>query len=394
MSSGEGSGSSSASESAALGELLAFFGSVADYAAGDAADHGERVASLAVAIAKIEELPHEQTDALYFAARLRNAGALGNPALSKGEDLSDRARMMALWDVPADGARLCEQFAALPRAAADTIRWQAECWDGTGYPDQLRWSGIPRAAQILHIARAFAGAPDAEEALTFISANAGRMFAPEQTRSFVMWFHMGGGEIEAVPMPHAALASGRTSPSQVLDVLAGRIDAHNATPGRSERIAAIAGQLLESSGADPEEVAQAALGAQVFAAGELRAAAMEYESFDPLSRLGVELRAHNASHAAHLLATCAPLKHLAPIVGARAEWFDGTGGPQALRSRDIPPAGHALALAIAYDALESAHSSRITEERSLPITLLETASGTQFDPTAVRVLAELLKTHA
>jgi hypothetical protein len=41
--------------------------------------------------------------------------------------------------------------------------------------------------------------------------------------------------------------------------------------------------------------------------------------------------------------------------------------------------------------MDEAFRSRITEERTLPIVRLETASGTQFDPAVVRALSGIVK---
>jgi response regulator RpfG family c-di-GMP phosphodiesterase len=394
MSLAEGPGGSSSPASVALGELLAFFGSVADYAAGATAEQGERIAALAVRMGKLADLTQEQCDALYFAARLRNAGALGNAAFAKGEPLPERSARMAKWDIPAAGARLCERIAALPASTAETIRWQAECWDGTGFPDQLRWSGIARPAQLLHIAAEYVAIPDPEEALIQISSYGGRLFSPEDARTFIMWYHTFQGTIEPVQAPHGALAAARTPPAEIVETLSEAIDTHNGTPGRAARIKTIAEDIARTLGHEEGEIRNAALGAQLFGIGELRAAQVESEQFDPLARLGIEIRAGHAVQSALLLSTCRYLAAAAPAVRARAEWFDGTGGPDRLRHTAIPPAAHVLSVAIAYDALDQAWRSRSAEDRTMPLQRLETAAGTQFDPKAVRALAEVLKTHA
>lgn len=378
----------------ALGELLMFFGSVADFAAGASAEDGERIASLADGMARQAGLAQEECDALYFAARLRNAGALGNPAFAKGEPLPERTLTMARWDVPADGARICEQIAALPAETAEVVRWQAECWDGTGFPDQLRWSGIPKTAQLLHIAQAFVEIADPDEALSAITAESGRTYAPEQARTFTMWFHMHGGEIELAALPHAALAAGKTTPDSILALVAQRIDAHNGTPGRAHRIAALVQDIGRICDMAEPELRAATYAALLFAAGELRSEELEASQFDPLSRLGLERRAASAAAAASLIETCRFLKDVVPIVRARAEWYDGTGAPNALRHESIPKGARILAAAIAYDALDEAYRSRITEDRVAPITRMGAVAGTQFDPDTIRALSEVVKTHA
>jgi response regulator RpfG family c-di-GMP phosphodiesterase len=387
----EGTGSSSSPESVALGEVLAFFGLVADYAAGASPQDGDRIASLAVAMGKLAGVAQDELDALYFAARLRNIGALGNPAFAKGEPLTERELMMQRWDIPAVGARMCERIAALPEAAADVVRWQAECWDGTGHPDELRWSGIPKTAQLLHVASTYAAMSDPEEALGAVTMEGGRSFAPEQVRTFVMWFHTYGGEIEAVPPPYQALKAERTSPADVIETLSAQVDAHNGTPGRAARIARCAEAVCKQCGHDDATLRQVTLASLLFGIGELRSPELESAQFDPLSRLGIEKRAEHAAIAGKLAAQCPYLWDIAPVLHARAEWYDGTGAPGGLRHDAIPPAAQILGAAIAYDAIDEAYRSRITEERTLPSVRMENVAGTQFDPVVVRTLCEVVK---
>lgn len=391
MSLAEGTGGSSSPESVALGEVLTFFGMVADYAAGSAPEEGERIAAVATAMAKLAGCSQQDLDALYFAARLRNIGALGNPAFAKGQPLSEREAAMFGWDVPADGARICERIAALPEGTADIVRWQAECWDGTGYPDQLRWAGIPKNAQLLHIARAYVRSGEPEEALSAVTLESGRSFAPDQVRAFVMWFHTFGGEVESVAAPYAALNAERTSVLEIIERLSEQIEAHNAAPGRAARIARRAEEIGKQLGCDADTLRQITLASLLFGMGEVRASEAETGQFDPLARLGIETRAEHAVAAAKLIAQCPYLSELAPVLRARAEWYDGTGAPDQLRHDAIPRAAHVLAVSIAFDAIDEAYRSRITEERTLPIVRLETASGTQFDPKVVRALSEVVK---
>ncbi len=390
----EASAGSSSPESVALGQALSFFGTVADYAARIDTQDGERIAATAVGMAAVAGLSPAERDALYFAARLRNAGALGNAGFAKGEPQNERSASIARWDVPPEGARTCERILCLPDGTADIVRWQAECWDGTGYPDQLRWSGIPPTAQLLHIAVECAPFADLEEALPAISAGSGRTFAPEQARTFLTWFHAGGGRIDPVEPPYASLDAQRSSPDDIFEMLSQRVDAHNGTPGRAERVGQRAQEIGRAMGFAPGDLQHLELACRLFGIGELQAEHIESAQFDALARLGIQTRADHAVRASRLLAECAALAPIAPIVRARTEWYDGTGAPDRLRHDAIPPAARVLSLAIAYDAIEQAYRSRIIEERTLPIARLETAAGTQFDPESVRALAEVLKARA
>jgi response regulator RpfG family c-di-GMP phosphodiesterase len=391
MSLAEGTGANSSPEPVALGEVLTLFGRVCDHAAGVPPDEGDRVASLAMTMASLAGLTQEDSSALYFAARLRNAGVLGNRAFAKGDALADRDSMMERWKVPAHGARLCERILALPPGTADIVRWQAECWDGTGYPDQLRWTGIPKAAQLLHIAQSFAGAVDAEEALSAITFESGRSFAPEQTHTFVIWFHTYGGEIGSIEPPYEALRSGVVAKEDVLTLLSERLDDHNGVPGRAERIASHAQQIGAALQFSAQELEQMLVAARLFAIGELRVEGIDSSQFDPLARLGVQSRAAEAAIAAELLQAYPATAAAASIVRARAEWYDGTGAPKGLRQSEIPRTAQALALATAFEAIDRTYHTRIGANRTLPIVRIETAAGTQFDPLVVRALTEIVR---
>ncbi|MGA7569738.1 MAG: HD domain-containing phosphohydrolase, partial [Candidatus Aquilonibacter sp.] len=80
-------------------------------------------------------------------------------------------------------------------------------------------------------------------------------------------------------------------------------------------------------------------------------------------------RAHPALHGA------------SQVVSARGEWFDGTGKPHGHARAGILITAGILAAAIAYDRLDRG-------ER------IDTAAGTQFDPTVVRAMMEAAKLRA
>jgi response regulator RpfG family c-di-GMP phosphodiesterase len=390
----EASGGGSSPESVALGEALTLFGDVSAFAAGAPSGEGERIAALAAGIAQQAGLSVSDCHALYFAARLRLAGALGNRAFAKGEHLPERAARMERWDIPTEGARLCRRIGVLPKDTADIVRWQAECWDGTGYPDQLRWAGIPKPAQLLHVAVAYVTASDPQEAFTEITSQSGRAYSPEAAGAFTRWFHLNAGEIDAMEVPLEALHGSAFAPADAFALLAERIDAHNATPGRANRLAAHATGIARSMNLPVGDIEALNFAALLSGAGELREREIESAQFGALARLGIELRARNAATAADLLGACPQLHRASEIVRARAEWYDGTGAPRHLRHEAIPVAARILGAVIAYDALEEDHRTRITEDRMLPVSRIDKAAGTQFDPAVLRALAETVKARA
>lgn len=365
---------------ARLADVLSWYGAVSDAAAANPAGFGVRKASLAVALADVAQCAPEERAALYFAGLLHAAGAIGSAAYRKGETLGERIARMERWDVPARGARFCAAIDVLPAETSDMIRWQSECWDGTGYPDQLRWHGIPATAQLLALADLYLRAPDPEEALGTIGLESGRAFGPDHARTFVMWFHQNAGEVSNADTPIDAVRDGNRA-GEILDLMADAIDEHNGVSGRWRRIAALGEGAAEALQLDTGARMEFALACRLFGAGEIAKSEDENEQFDPLARLGIDVRASNAAQAATLAEPYETLRAAARAVGARAEWFDGTGKPSGVRGAAIPKASALLAVAVAYDALDR------TER-------LEDAAGTQFDPAVVRAMMETAKAHA
>jgi response regulator RpfG family c-di-GMP phosphodiesterase len=379
---------------ATLGDLLCFYGDAGDRAMGNPAGFGRRKAAAAVCLASVAHPDGAPAAALAFAGLLHAIGALGNAGLRKDEALPERLALMARWDIPVEGARACAAIAALPDETPDLVRWQAESWDGNGNPDQLRWQGIPPGAQLLRLADLFAAAEDPDAALMRVAAASGRDISPEMARTFMQWFHLTGGEVDPLELPVDALAGEKTSPDDVLDGIADRIDIHCGIPGRWRRVAAIVDAVAARLALDPAERRALALAARLFGSGEIDAAGLENALFDPLARLGIDERARNASSAASLLAGNVALESAMPIVSARAEWFDGTGKPSERRGNDIPIGARVLGVAIAYDSLDQLHRSQIRENRISPSERIDTAAGTQFDPRTVAALIEFAKAHA
>ncbi|MBI3268359.1 MAG: FHA domain-containing protein [Planctomycetes bacterium] len=132
-------------------ELLRGLDEVDDYA-----DHSARVRDLALSIGKSLALPTEELRALRLAAILHDIGAhSATAAYRKGLALDPRGRA----DVeahPARGADLARR-AGCPEQVVSAIRGHHERLDGSGYPDRLRGTHIPRLAQILAVAEVVVG---------------------------------------------------------------------------------------------------------------------------------------------------------------------------------------------------------------------------------------------
>ncbi len=355
-----------------LADVLSWYGAVGDAVAGNPVGFCRRKASIATALCDAAVDSIEESRATYFAGLLHAIGSVGNEAYCKNGDLAPRFARSERWDVSPQGARIAASIDALPAQTPDLIRWQGECWDGTGYPDNLRWHAIPQRAQFLALADLYARTEDPEETLGAIGLQSGRAFSPPAARIFTMWFHANAGAAALRPIPWESLAD-TTRADELFDDIADRIDAHNGVAGRwrrIQRIAASTGHALQCDGVILRDLE---IASRVYGAGELASTSVESSQFDALARLGIDDRARHALYAGELCAQVPSLHNAGATVAMRGEWYDGTGKPHGVTHGAIPIAARILSAAIACDALDRAQR-------------LETAAGTQFDPHVVRAL--------
>jgi len=123
--------------------------------------HGARIAAIADQIARLFRLGPRDRFSLRIAALAHDLGELtmNREYLNRRGTLDDDERI--------DLARhplISEREAATAgadRGAQLLVRWHHEWWNGTGYPDGLRFEQIPLGARILRAADAYASLTDA-----------------------------------------------------------------------------------------------------------------------------------------------------------------------------------------------------------------------------------------
>src|SRR5690606_23799481 len=93
---------------------------------------------------------------------------------------------------------------------------------------------------------------------------------------------------------------------------------------------------------------------------------------------------------AELTAAIPPLAHLAGAVRSCQEHWDGQGYPDRLAGAAIPIAARIIAVADAYDAMTSDRSYRLALPPHAVEAELRRCAGTQFDPSVVAALLELV----
>ncbi len=155
--------------------------------------HSERVAAIAVDLAKAAGLDAVDREKLKLGARVHDIGKLAIPdhILLKPGRLTDE-EFARIKEHPVKGEELLSK-APLFRDILPIVRQHHERWDGRGYPDGLKATGIHRWARIVALADAYeamtAGRPyrpakTPEAALEEVLDNAGTQFDPELVALF------------------------------------------------------------------------------------------------------------------------------------------------------------------------------------------------------------------
>ncbi len=119
-----------------------------------------RVANVAARFAVYRERDPESIAATFYAGALHRHRLGSARHAARRVAARDRDRGLGRSAGRRRNRRVApERF---PPATADAIRWHREAFDGTGFPDQLRWGSIPETAMTINIARAFVGALEAQ----------------------------------------------------------------------------------------------------------------------------------------------------------------------------------------------------------------------------------------
>jgi response regulator RpfG family c-di-GMP phosphodiesterase len=366
----------------ATSDAVRLLSAIGDTLSGHGLGFGMRVATVAANFAMHRGCSPETVAASYFAGALHAIGCVRAPLRAPA---SERERAIEQWDVPVHGARIIAAMPGLPPATADYVRWHRESFDGTGYPDRLRWNGIPPAAMAINVVRAFVEGLESNgehaspaEAFFALAGASGQTFSVTAVHEFRTFF---AAKAETFEVPVTiAWDSGAFDPRASVAAVCREIDARDErTSGRGERLAAILRTMAPLAG---EDVERAAFAAVLTALGRLHDA-LPGDDYDPLSRLGRDARAVDALTAKRILGVSPAFAEFAPLLGATAEWFDGSGLPGRLAGADIPTVAGMLAVALAADAMEYAAGLRVTGDSPGVYVRLAAAAGSQFDPALV-----------
>ncbi len=177
-----------------LEEIFLSLASSSDEFEGYNNPHANRVAVIAEAIARILHLGRHDRFSLRMAALAHDLGEMmmGRDYIQRMGPLSADERL-DLTRHPLIGEREAARAGA-NRGTQLLIRWHHEWWNGTGYPDGLRFEQIPLGARILRVADSYAALTDARpfreaysehQARAYLLDWTGLEFDPHVVRAFL-----------------------------------------------------------------------------------------------------------------------------------------------------------------------------------------------------------------
>ena len=93
---------------------------------------------------------------------------------------------------------------------------------------------------------------------------------------------------------------------------------------------------------------------------------------------------------ANIVSSQKPIAHLAPIIHAHQEKYDGTGYPQGLHGENIPLEARIVSVVDAYDAMTNDRVYRKGRSHTEAVSELNRMGGKHFDPQVVNVFVGVL----
>ena len=155
--------------------------------------HSERVSRLAVAIGKEMGLPEDEISSLELGGLLHDIGMIGvsDTIINEARPLNS-TEYDTIKHHPVDGRRMIELIPHL-RQVLSSILSHHERFDGSGYPENLVGTQIPRAGRVIALADVFDALTtdrpqrkriDSKAALSYIVDQSGISFDPEIVSTF------------------------------------------------------------------------------------------------------------------------------------------------------------------------------------------------------------------
>ena len=348
--------------------------------------HAQRVAGIAFNLGRKVGLTNTYLRDVYYAGLLHDIGQIGTPdsILRKKGALTLREKA-AIYGHPHVGFEIVREIPTLD-SAAHVIRWHHERWDGTGYPDGLRWEGIPNGAQLLTASdtldallspRPWRPALPPAEAIAEMRKFSGIQFHPSHVELIVTLVDERGvdkiGDLDDSARKilkdetehnsqFKRLTGGRIL--GIFDLFSRIIDArHKYTRGHSRRVANLVREIGKELGFDDEQLFKLEITGLLHEAGKVAVSSAIVDKAGKLTEDEREIMNEYPLASEKIVSSIRSLEDLGGVVRHQHERFDGSGYPDGLSGEEIPIFSRIIAVADTYDAMASHRAYR----KALPL---------------------------
>jgi len=172
----------------------------------------------------------------------------------------------------------------------------------------------------------------------------------------------------------------------LLLAMASAMDTHESyLAGHTERLAMLSCAIGEELGMSTEQLNELRLAALLHDIGEVVIPNDILHKRGKLSTEEFEIIRRHPQVGAEMVAAVERLKHIAEIIHAHQEHFDGSGYPRRLKGEEIPLEARIIAVADAYDAITNLRLHRDSGNHLQALAELQRCRGTSFDPQVVDV---------
>ncbi|MFH1676431.1 MAG: HD domain-containing phosphohydrolase, partial [bacterium] len=323
---------------------------------------------------------------IYYAGLLHDIGQIGTPdeILRKKGKLTLREKA-AVNAHPYIGHEIVREIPTLDNSSF-LIRWHHERWDGTGYPDNLRWEGIPDGAQLLTISdtinallspRPWRDALPPDIAIGELRKFAGIQFNPGHVGILMVLIKEAGvekyadldddgkGILKDETKKHKEFS--RLTGARIIgifDLFSRIIDArHKYTRGHSRRVANLVKEIGRELGFESEEIFKLEIAGLLHEAGKVAVSSAIVDKAGKLTDNEIRIMQKYPLVSEQIVTSIDSVSDLGPVVRHQHERFDGSGYPDGLSGDKIPIFSRIIAVADTYDAMASNRAYR----RALPL---------------------------
>jgi hypothetical protein len=173
--------------------------------------------------------------------------------------------------------------------------------------------------------------------------------------------------------------------------LVSAIDAKDSyTAGHSERVNVVSMLLGNEMGLELRELEALYWGSLLHDVGKIGMPESILNKVGPLDDSEIDIVKQHPQRGWEMLHAIERLRHAAEGVRHHHERWDGAGYPAGLTGERIPLIARILAVADTFDAIVSNRSYRKGRSAAQALEVIESASGSQFDPDVVAALERLL----